>query len=120
MDVSDDGFLHVGKCEQLEALWCMYCRETTDAATEHIAGLTRLKTYYAGRTKITDGSLEILGRMTSIEKLEFWQCLGITNAGVAHLAALPKLKEVTVGGSPGVTRGAAELFSAGVRVKYSA
>ena len=48
MDVPDDGFRHVGRCEQLEALWCMYCRDTGDAATEHIAGLSRLKTYYAG------------------------------------------------------------------------
>ena len=41
----------------LEGLWCMYCRDTTDAATEHIAGLSKLKTYYAGQTKITDRSL---------------------------------------------------------------
>ncbi|MGH9833550.1 MAG: hypothetical protein ACRD9Y_11070, partial [Blastocatellia bacterium] len=63
MDVLDDGFRHVGRCEQLENLWCMYCRDTGDAATEHIAGLSKLKTYYAGATKITDRSLEILGRM---------------------------------------------------------
>src|ERR1051325_8867889 len=50
MDVPDEGFRHVGACEQLEALWCMYCRDTGDAATEHIAGLSRLKSYYAGET----------------------------------------------------------------------
>ncbi|MGH7426924.1 MAG: hypothetical protein ACREJ4_00910 [Candidatus Methylomirabilaceae bacterium] len=59
-DVSDDGFRHVGACAQLENLWCMYCRDTGDVATEHIAGL-RLKSYYAGKTKITDRSLAILG-----------------------------------------------------------
>ena len=74
MDVLDDGFRHVGRCENLEGLWCMYCRDTTDAATEHIAGLTKLKTYYAGQTKITDRSLEILSRMPSLESLEFWNC----------------------------------------------
>ena len=84
MDVLDDGFRHVGRCENLEGLWCMYCRDTTDAATEHIAGLTKLKTYYAGQTKITDRSLEILSRMPSLESLEFWNCGGITNAGVAR------------------------------------
>src|SRR6266511_2477122 len=52
MDVMDAGFRHVGACKELEGLWCMYCRETTDAASEHIAGLTKLKTYYAGLTKI--------------------------------------------------------------------
>ena len=44
------------RCARLERLTCMYCRETTDAATEHIAGL-RIKYYYAGLTQITDRSL---------------------------------------------------------------
>ena len=39
IDVNDDGFRHMGRCERLERLTCMYCRDTTDAATEHIAGL---------------------------------------------------------------------------------
>src|SRR5439155_23269020 len=26
MDVPDEGFRHVGRCENLESLWCMYCR----------------------------------------------------------------------------------------------
>ena len=47
MDVSDQGFRHVGHCEQLERLVCMYCRDTGDLATEHISGLSRLKSYYA-------------------------------------------------------------------------
>jgi hypothetical protein len=37
MDVTDNGFRHVGGCERLEDLWCMYCRDTGDAATGHIA-----------------------------------------------------------------------------------
>ena len=97
----------------------MYCRDTGDAATEHIAGLSRLQTYYAGMTKITDRSLEILGRMTSLEVLEFWECTGLTNAGVAHLARLPHLREVSLGGLPNVTGQALALFPAHVRVKLS-
>jgi len=119
MDVSDDGFRHIGQCEHLEALWCMYCRETGDAATEHIAGLSRLKTYYAGKTQITDRSLEVLGRMPSLEHLEFWQCAGITNAGIAHLAGLPKLRELNMNGLAGVTRQAISLFPEHVQVSYS-
>jgi hypothetical protein len=119
MDVPDAGFRHVGRCENLEGLWCMYCRETGDAATEHIAGLSRLKTYYAGMTRITDRSLDILGRMESLERLEFWQCAGITDAGVANLAGLPRLREITLDGLPGVTREAVALFPAHVRVNYS-
>jgi hypothetical protein len=119
MDVPDAGFRHVGRCENLESLWCMYCRETGDAATEHIAGLSRLKTYYAGMTGITDRSLEILGRMESLERLEFWQFAGITDAGVAQLAALPRLREISLDGLPGVTREAIAMFPAHVRVNNS-
>jgi hypothetical protein len=119
MDVPDEGFRHVGRSESIEALWCMYCRETGDSATEHIAGLSRLKTYYAGMTRITDRSLEILGRLTSLERLEFWQCTGLTDGGVAHLTALPRLSEISLDGLPGVTREVVSLFPAHVRVNYT-
>lgn len=118
MDMLDDGFRHVGRCEQLEDLWCMYCRDTGDAATEHIAGLTRLKTYYAGATKITDRSLEILGGMTSLEDIEFHECKRITNAGVASLAELPRLRKISVGGSPKVTLEGMAVFPGSVRANY--
>jgi hypothetical protein len=118
MDVRDDGFRHVGLCEQLEDLWCMYCRKTGDTATSNIAGLSRLRTYYAGATKITDRSLEILGHMSSLESIEFHECSRITNAGVALLADLPRLREITVGGSPKVTREGMAVIPATVRTNY--
>ena len=43
MDVNDSGFRHVGACEGLERLWCMYCQETGDAATEQIASARALE-----------------------------------------------------------------------------
>ncbi len=88
MDVNDAGFRHVGRCEKLERLWCMYCRDTGDAATEHIAGLRHLKSYYAGKTQITDTSLEILSRMQSLEEVELKGCSRVTENGVAHLAGV--------------------------------
>jgi hypothetical protein len=118
MDVSDKGFRHVGRCEQLENLWCMYCRKSGDKATEHIAGLPTLKTYYAGGTRITDHSLEILGGMTSLESIEFHECSRITNVGVALLAGLPRLREITIGDSPKVTRDGISVFAGTVRVNY--
>ncbi len=75
IDVHDDGFAHVGRCKRLERLTCMYCRDTTDAATGHVAALP-LRYYYAGLTQITDRSLEILGRMPSLEQVELYECLG--------------------------------------------
>lgn len=118
MDVPDYGFRHVGRCEQLESLWCMYCEDTGDAATEHLAALSRLKTYEAFSTRITDRSLEILGRMPALERLNFEYCAGITNAGLAFLAALPRLREIRLEGAPHVTRDGAAVFPANVRVSY--
>ena len=118
IDVTDSGFRHVGRCEALAALWCMYCRQTTDAATEHIAGL-KLRTYYAGATQITDRTLEILSRMPSLEKISLWSCAGITDAGVEALAALPRLRELSVDSCTRVTAAVAAAFAASVRVEIS-
>ena len=119
IDVPDAGFRHVGQCEDLESLYCMYCRDTGDAATEHIGRLRKLRTYYAGMTEITDRSLEILGRMETFEKLEFWQCMAITDAGVKHLAALPKLQQIEISNSPKVSQNIKQLFRETVRVLYA-
>jgi hypothetical protein len=116
MDALDAAFRHIGRCERLESLWCMYCRDTGDEATGYITGLSELKTYYAGATQITDRSLEILGRMPSIESLEFWECGGISDAGLAHLASLPRLRKISVGGSPRVTRAGLAIFPPTVQV----
>jgi hypothetical protein len=96
----------------------MYCRETGDAATEHIRGLA-IKYYYAGLTQITDRSLEILGGMESLEQVDLYECLKITDAGLPFLALLPRLREVHLDGLPGVTLGGTKVFPPGVHVYYS-
>jgi hypothetical protein len=118
IDVTDSGFRHIGRCDQLERLSCMYCRETTDVATEHIGGL-RLRSYYAGLTQITDRSFEILGRMTSLQRIELYECLHVTDAGLLFLAALPQLRQFDVSGSPGVTLKGTRVFPDRVTVHYS-
>ena len=102
IDVRDEGFRHVGRCERLTRLTCMYCRDTTDVATAHIAGL-QLQYYYAGLTQITDRSLEVLGGMATLEQVEFYECKGVTDAGLPFLARLPRLREVHLDGLPAVT-----------------
>jgi hypothetical protein len=118
MDVPDAGFRHVGRCEKLKALWCMYCRDTGDEATSHLAGL-QLELYYAGKTRITDASLEILGRMSSLEKVELWETAGVTDAGIGALLALPRLRELSISGVPRVTRKGVSVFPPRVRVDYA-
>jgi hypothetical protein len=118
IDVRDDGFRHIGDCERLERLTCMYCRETTDAATEQIARL-QIKYYYAGLTQITDRSLEILGTMPSLEQIDLYECNGVTNAGLVHLAKLPRLRQVSLDTLPGVTLEGTRVFPPRVSVHYS-
>jgi hypothetical protein len=117
--VRDDGFRHIGRCERLTRLMCMYCRDTTDAATEQIAGLQHLTYYYAGLTLITDRSLEILGRMTSLEQIDLYECNHVTDAGLIFLAGLPRLREVNLDCLPGVTLEGTRVLPAHVRVKYT-
>ena len=114
----DSHFRHIARCGRLERLTCMYCRDTTDLATEHIADL-RLNYYYAGLTGITDRSLAILGRMPSLEQVDLYQCTGVTDAGLPSLASLPKLREVHLDGLPGVTLEGTRVFPGRVRVYYS-
>jgi hypothetical protein len=117
--VKDAGFRHVGRCQNLEKLVCMYCRDATDLATEQIAGLSKLKHYYAGLTQITDRSLEMLGRMPSLEQIEFYECKGISDAGLVFLARLPRLRQIELSGLPNVTLQGTNVFPAHIRVKYS-
>ncbi|MBL8217669.1 MAG: hypothetical protein JNL62_00480 [Bryobacterales bacterium] len=118
IDFRDDWFRHIGLCRKLERLTCMYCRETGDAATEHIRDLA-IRYYYAGLTQITDRSLRILGSMDSLEQVDLYECLKVTDAGLPFLARLPRLREVHFDGLPGVSLDGTKVFRAGVHVFHS-
>jgi F-box/leucine-rich repeat protein 14 len=119
MDVPDDGYRHVGRCEGLESLILMYCRKTTDEATKHIVGLPRLTKYFASYTRIADRTPELLSGMASLEHIDFSTCTRLTNAGVTALARLPRLRELHLSGMPRVTPDVVAAFPATVRVIYS-
>jgi hypothetical protein len=115
MDVPDAGYRHIGRCERLESLVLMYCRDTTDAATEHITALPVLSRYFNSYTTITDRTPELLSRMDSLERITFDTCHGVTNAGIAQLARLPRLRELSVSGR-GVTPDVCAVFPQGIAV----
>jgi hypothetical protein len=115
--ISDEGFRHIGNCANLERLSCMYCRDTTDIATTHIASL-QLKHYYAGATQITDRTLEILSQMPSLESIELYETKGITDAGLQGLANLPRLRELILTHLPQIAPEAIAALPAHLRVKY--
>jgi hypothetical protein len=115
MDVPDVGYRHIARCEQLESLILMYCRDTTDAATEHLTGLRKLSYYFNSYTTITDRTPEVLSGMDSLERITFDACHGLTNAGVARLARLPKLRELRVAGRR-ITAEVVGMFPPGISV----
>ena len=119
MDVPDVGYRHIGRCERLESLVLMYCRDTTDGATGHIASLPRLNKYFASYTRITDRTPEILSGIDSLEDVAFDSCAGLSNIGIATLARLPRLRELRVESMPRVTADVAAMFPPTVRVRYS-
>lgn len=116
--IRDEGFTHVGACDQLEDLSCMYCRDTTDVAMAHIAGLPRLRQIYAGATQVTDAGLASIARIDSLEGVELCETLRVTDAGVQALARLPRLKKVSISGIPGVSALAVAAFAPSVRVEH--
>jgi hypothetical protein len=118
MDVPDAGYRHIGRCEDLDALILMYCRETGDEATEHLTRLMKLTRYFVSYNRITDRTPEILSRLDALENIQFDSCFGLTNAGIVSLARLPRLRELSVHGSPKVTGEVVSAFPARVKVSY--
>jgi hypothetical protein len=118
MDVPDAGYRHIGRCAQLESLVLMYCRDTTDVATEGITSLTALRKYFASYTRITDRTPELLSGMESLEEIIFDTCTGLTRAGISALASLPRLRQLGVSGMPRVTPDVVNRFPARVKVRH--
>ncbi len=98
----DGIFRHIGACASLCRLVCMYCPETGDEATEHLADLD-LEYYYAGQTQITDRTLQILAGMPHLHEIELYRTEGVSDAGVAAFAEHTVLRRITVTGVPDVT-----------------
>jgi hypothetical protein len=118
MDIPDEGYRHIARCDRLESLVLMYCRETGDAATEHLIRLPRLKEYFASYTRISDRTPELLSGMDSLETITFSNCAGVTDVGLARLARLSRLRVLRVSG-PHITDAITKVFPAGVRVYFS-
>ena len=118
MDIPDAGYRHVARCLDLEVLTLMYCRDTSDAATEHLVSLPRLRRYFASYTQVTDRTPALLSTIDSLESVTFDSCARLTNAGVAQLARLPRLREVRVSGRR-ITGDVVGLFPPSVDVHYA-
>jgi hypothetical protein len=118
MDVPDSGYRHIAKCKRMTSLVLMYCRDTTDAATEHIIGLPNLRKYFASYTRITDRTLELLSQIGSLEEITIYGCPGLTDAGVASLASLPRLRKLKITG-PKITSACKSLFKQEIDARFT-
>lgn len=119
MDIPDAGYRHIAKCEALERLTLMYCRDTTDAATEHVVRLPALTSYFASYTLITDRTPHLLATMPSLEKITLQACAGVTDAGVAALKQAPRLRELSISGMQHVTRAALAGFPSTIKIEFA-
>jgi RNA polymerase sigma factor (sigma-70 family) len=115
IDVNPRGFRHIGQCDRLEVLRCMYCEDMDDAATAHL-GRLELKRLGVWSTRIGDASLGTLARMSSLEEVLLYNCAGVSDAGIRSIADLPRLKEVTLEKLQGISADAAAAFPSEVRV----
>jgi RNA polymerase sigma factor (sigma-70 family) len=120
IDVPDDGFRQIADCDQIEALYCMYCMSITDRAAEHIAGLPRLRTYQAWRTRASDQTLNALSAVTTLEHVRLSECTGVTDQGLLFLRRMPNLRIVDLERLPGVTMEGAALLPSHIRVNFMA
>lgn len=118
MDVPDAGYRHIGECSTLESLVLMYCRETTDAAMEHLRHLRNLRKYFVSYNLSTDRTPEILSGIDSLEEVTLDQCAGITDAGIQHLRRLPKLRKLRAAG-PRITAAAGSGFAPTITVSIN-
>ncbi|HYW49064.1 MAG TPA: hypothetical protein VE861_00585 [Gemmatimonadaceae bacterium] len=118
MDVPDEGYRHIAKCTGMENLVLMYCRDTTDAATAHIAPLPALRSYYASYTQVTDRTPELLSGIPALESVTFDSCARLTDPGITMLARLPRLRELRVSGAR-ITSAVRTAFPPRVAVRYS-
>jgi Leucine-rich repeat (LRR) protein len=118
MDVPDAGYRHIGRCREMDSLVLMYCRDTTDAAMEHLAGLPKLTKYFVSYNLSTDRTPEILAGIGSLESVTFDQCAAITDAGIQHLRRLPHLRELRAAGQR-ITAAAGAGFGPAVRVSIN-
>jgi hypothetical protein len=75
MDVPDDGYRHVGRCERLESLvLCIAGRRgMSRRSTSRGWGL---KKYFASYNRVTDRTPELLSGMPSLEEVTFDSCAG--------------------------------------------
>lgn len=115
---TDEVFASISQIPNLELLVNMYCKNTTDRASEHLVNAKKLKVYHIWGTKITDHSLELLSQIKTLEELLFWNCSNLSDSGLSTLNKFPSLKSVDIQECEKLTSAGIKTIKPDVNVNY--
>lgn len=105
--ISDEGLRWLGGLRGLRHLDLHRIPSLTDEGIAHLAGLTRIESFFCTSRRITDASMAVFGGWGSLLQIRL-SSERITDAGMAHMARCTRLENMFI--PRGVTwRGVAEL-----------
>lgn len=96
--ITDDGLLHLQSQTQIQDLNLFYAEQITDQGMSAIKGWKDLRRLNLRGTRISDGTLAIVGGLTGLESLDI-AYTDITESGLDALVALTHLTEFSLGRS---------------------
>ena len=96
--ITDEGLLHLKPARQIKDLNLYYAEQVTDQGITAIREWKHLKCLSLRGTRISDGSLAIVGGLTQLEALDI-AGTQFTDNGLDALVPLTQLKELAIGRS---------------------
>jgi internalin A len=94
--IGDEGMLNLKPAPQIKELKLFYSEWVTDQGLTAIKEWKHLKRLDVRGTRISDGTLEIVSRLTGIEALDIAHT-EVTDVGLENLITLVNLKELALG-----------------------
>jgi Leucine-rich repeat (LRR) protein len=96
--ITDEGMLHLKSAVNIRELNLYYAELVTDQGMSAIRNWTKLKRLNLRGTRVANGTLEIVSRLTQLEALDIANTQ-VTDNGMDQLIALVNLKELALGRS---------------------
>ena len=94
--ITDEGLLRLKAAPKIRNLSLFYAEWITDQGMTAIRDWKHLKRLNVRGTRISDGTLELLGKITELESLDIAHT-SVTDNGLEHLITLVQLKELALG-----------------------
>src|SRR5436305_4184705 len=95
--ITDEGLMRLKPAPKIRELNLYYAEWITDQGMTAIAGWKHLKRLNVRGTRISDGTLAILSKITGLEALDIAHTQ-VTDNGLDHLITMIHLKELAMGG----------------------